>query len=164
MPEGFLFDTVTCSRWRRGDRILRRRIEALPVDAALYTSVISVGELTFGIHNAPYEYQERLWQRTREILARFQSILEVTREVADRYGTLVAQVPPGQHIGQNDYWIAAIALTHNLVLITNDPDFDRIQGLSKENWLVCLSGPRYAVLYSTAAARWGRSHRPAREG
>src|SRR5215510_6297804 len=114
MPEGFLFDTVTCSRWRRGDRLLRRRIEALPVDAALYTSVMSVGELSFGIHNAPYEYQERLWQQTREILARFQSILEVTREVADRYGTLVAQVPPGQHIGQNDYWIAANALTHNL--------------------------------------------------
>src|SRR5712691_2766424 len=88
MPEGFLFDTVTCSRWRRGDRILRRRIEALPMDAALYTSVMSVGELSFGIHNAPYEYQERQWQRTREILARFQSILEVTREVADRYGTL----------------------------------------------------------------------------
>jgi len=55
MPEGFLFDTVTCSRWRRGDRMLRRRIEALPMDAALYTSVISVGELTFGIHKAPYE-------------------------------------------------------------------------------------------------------------
>jgi tRNA(fMet)-specific endonuclease VapC len=136
MPEGFLFDTVICSRWRRGDRILRRRIEALPVDAILYTSVISVGELTFGIHYAPYEYQERLWQRTREILARFQSIVEVTREVADRYGTLVAKVPPGQHIGQNDYWIAAIALTHNLVLITNDPNFDCIQGLLKENWLV----------------------------
>jgi predicted nucleic acid-binding protein len=80
MPEGFLFDTVACSRWRRGDRMLRRRIEALPMDAALYTSVISVG--------------------------------------------------------QNDYWIAAIALTHNLVLITNDPDFNRIQGLPKDNWLV----------------------------
>ena len=52
MPEGFLFDAVACSRWRRGDRMLRRRIEALPMDAALYTSVISVGELTFGIHNA----------------------------------------------------------------------------------------------------------------
>src|SRR6266511_2931285 len=147
MPEGFLFDTVTCSRWRRGDRMLRRRIEALPMDAALYTSVISVGELTFGIHKAPYEYQERLWQRTREILARFQSILEVNREVADRYGTIVAQVPPGQHIGQNDYWIAAIALTHNLVLITNDPDFDRIHGLPQENWLICILTLRPLVSY-----------------
>ena len=60
MPEGFLFDTVACSRWRRGDRVLRQRVEALPVDIALYTSVISVGELIFGIHKAPQEYQERL--------------------------------------------------------------------------------------------------------
>jgi predicted nucleic acid-binding protein len=47
----------------------------------------------------------------------------------------VAQAPPGHHIGQNDYWIAAIALTHHLVLITNDPDFDRVPDLQKENWL-----------------------------
>ena len=26
MPEGFLFDTVTCSRWRRGDRMLEQRL------------------------------------------------------------------------------------------------------------------------------------------
>jgi len=69
------------------------------------------------------------------MLARFSSILEVTPAVAESYGTLVAQIPHGYHIGQNDSWIVAIALTHNLVLITNDPDFDRVPGLRKENWL-----------------------------
>jgi tRNA(fMet)-specific endonuclease VapC len=135
MSEGYLFDTVTCSRWRRGDQVLRTRVAALPPEAVLYTSVISVGELLFGIRRAPQEYQQQLRQRTEEMLARFHSILEVTREVADRYGDIVAQVPPGQHIGQNDYWIAAIALTHDLTLITNDPDFDRVPGLQTENWL-----------------------------
>ena len=135
MPEGFLFDTVACSRWRRGDRVLRQRVEALSVDTALYTSVISVGELIFGIHKAPQEYQERLRQSTHEMLARFQGILAVSLQVAERYGAIVAQVPPGEHIGQNDYWIAAIALTYGLVLITNDPDFERVPGLQKENWL-----------------------------
>jgi predicted nucleic acid-binding protein len=135
MPEGFLFDTVTCSRWRRGDRVLRQKVEALPAEAVLYTSVINVGELTFGICKAPREHQARLRQRTQEMLARFHSILDVTPPVAETYGTIVAQVPPGQHIGQNDYWIAAIAVTHDLVLITNDPDFDRVPGLRKENWL-----------------------------
>jgi tRNA(fMet)-specific endonuclease VapC len=134
MPEGYLFDTVTCSRWRR-DRVLRQKVEALSAEATLYTSVISVGELAFGIPKAPQEHQERLRQRTQEMLARFHSILEVTRAVAETYGTIVAQVSPGYHIGQNDYWIAAIALTHNLVLITNDPDFDRVPELPKENWL-----------------------------
>ena len=69
------------------------------------------------------------------MIARFHSILDVTHAVAETYGTIVAQAPPGYHIGQNDYWIAAIALTHNLVLITNDPDFDRVSDLQKENWL-----------------------------
>jgi len=49
MPEGYLFDTVTCSRWRQGDAVLRRKVETLPPDAILYTSVISVGELTLGL-------------------------------------------------------------------------------------------------------------------
>ncbi len=30
MAEAYLFDTVACSRWRRGDVALRRRVEALP--------------------------------------------------------------------------------------------------------------------------------------
>jgi predicted nucleic acid-binding protein len=110
-------------------------VEALSSDVLLYTSVISVGELTLGIHKAPQEHREKLWQRTQELLARFKDILEVTREVADKYGNIVAQVAPGQHIGQNDYWIAAIALTYEMVLVTNDPDFDRVPGLRKENWL-----------------------------
>jgi len=135
VAEGYLFDTVACSRWRRGDRTLRARVEALPSDTPLYTSVISVGELTLGVRTAPEEHRERLAQEILDLLGRFRQILEVTRLVAERYGQIVAQVPPGLHIGQNDYWIAAIAMTHDLVLITNDPDFDRVVGLEKENWL-----------------------------
>jgi predicted nucleic acid-binding protein len=111
------------------------KVEALSSDVALYTSVISVGELALGIHNAPIEHKKKLRERTQELLARFQAVLEVTHPVAEKYGEIVAQVPPGQHIGQNDYWIAAIALTHDLVLISNDPDFDRVPSLLTENWL-----------------------------
>ncbi len=135
MPKGYLFDTVVCSRWRRGDTRLRNRVEALPSDAALHTSVINVGELLLGIHKAPREHKEKLWQRTQEMLASFSRIFEVTSDVAHKYGDIVSQVPPGQHIGQNDYWIAAIALTNDLVLVTEDPDFNRVPGLEKENWL-----------------------------
>lgn len=135
MPKGYIFDTVACSRWRRGDMELRSKVEALSSDAFFYTSVISVGELILGIHKAPLEHKEKLWQRTQEMLTCFKNILEVTREVADRYGEIVSKVPPGQHIGQNDYWIAAITLTRDLILITNDPDFDQVPGLQKENWL-----------------------------
>lgn len=135
MSKGYLFDTIACSRWRRGDPILKSKVRALPSDAVLYTSVISVGELVFGIQKAPPEYREKLLQRTKQMLSRFRGILEVTNEVANKYGYIVAQVLLRQHIGQNDYWISAIALTHDRVLISSDPDFDRVPELQKENWL-----------------------------
>jgi hypothetical protein len=92
MPEGFLFDTVTCSRWRRGDRILRRRIEVLPVDAALFSAVMNIGELTFGIHHAPYEYQERLWQ-----------VPDLTH-VSCRHGSRLPRVSPRRAHAQRALW------------------------------------------------------------
>lgn len=77
MPEGHLFDTVACSRWRRGDAALRRKVGALPPDAALYTCGISVGELTLEILKTPQEYKERLRQRTQEMLVHFQAVISV---------------------------------------------------------------------------------------
>lgn len=35
MSRGYLFDTVACSRWRRGDMALRSKMETLRVDAIL---------------------------------------------------------------------------------------------------------------------------------
>ena len=135
MAKGYLFDTVACIRWRRGDPVLQSKVQVLSPDATLYTSVINVGELVLGINKAHTKHKEKLRRRMEEILTCFKGILEVTHEVAIRYGDIVSQVLPGQHIGQNDYWVAAIALTNDLVLVTNDPDFERVPGLQKENWL-----------------------------
>lgn len=132
--KGYLFDTVTCSRLRRRDKAIIQRLTSLPTEATVHTSVITVGELVKGIHLAPPEHREKLRRQVEELLAQF-PILEVTREVAEKYGEIVAKIPPGWHVGQNDYWIAAIAMIHDLVLVTSDPDFERIDGLARENWL-----------------------------
>ena len=41
----------------------------------------------------------------------------------------------GQLIEDADILIASTALCRNFVLVSNDSDFDRIQGLRTENWL-----------------------------
>ncbi|MGH8499346.1 MAG: PIN domain-containing protein [Methylococcales bacterium] len=42
----------------------------------------------------------------------------------------------GTPIGANDLWIAAHALTEDLVLVTNNlREFDRVPGLNAENWV-----------------------------
>lgn len=55
---------------------------------------------------------------------------------ADHYGRIRADlVARGTTIGPNDLMIAAIALTHNLVLVTNNTkEFSRVQGLHIEDW------------------------------
>jgi tRNA(fMet)-specific endonuclease VapC len=42
----------------------------------------------------------------------------------------------GQIIGPNDLLIGAIAKTHNLILVTNNAEFRRINGLETEDWSI----------------------------
>jgi tRNA(fMet)-specific endonuclease VapC len=37
-------------------------------------------------------------------------------------------------IPENDIWIAATAMQHNLILVTRDKSFDDIVGLSIQKW------------------------------
>jgi tRNA(fMet)-specific endonuclease VapC len=64
-------------------------------------------------------------------------VLTITSRVADSYGQLRAQLEAaGTPIGPNDTWIAAEALHHKLVLVTdNVREFSRVPGLPVENWL-----------------------------
>ncbi|MXZ01781.1 type II toxin-antitoxin system VapC family toxin [Candidatus Poribacteria bacterium] len=40
----------------------------------------------------------------------------------------------GRPIPNNDIWIAAIALQHDLVLVTRDAHFDEVESLQTERW------------------------------
>ena len=57
-------------------------------------------------------------------------ILLLSRETAEHYARLYVQLKrAGTPIPDNDFWIAALALEHNLLLITRDPHFERIPQL-----------------------------------
>lgn len=118
------------------DRALLEKIAALEDGTALYASIISVGELWLGIHHAPTEHWEKLLEETQQMLREdLTGILPIAEGVAKQWGEMMAQIPKGQHTGGNDSWIAATALTHDLILLTSDSDFDVVPGLQKENWL-----------------------------
>lgn len=64
-------------------------------------------------------------------------LLTVNKHVAIQYAQLRTQLEQaGTPIGPNDTWIAAEALHHKLVLVTNNvAEFSRVPGLKIENWL-----------------------------
>lgn len=68
--------------------------------------------------------------RLREFLsAPFVRVLEVTSDVARRYGQIMASLrQKGSPIPTNDIWIAATAFDAGAHLVTFDKDFEAIDG------------------------------------
>jgi tRNA(fMet)-specific endonuclease VapC len=69
-------------------------------------------------------------------LLRQMTILWMNEAVADKAAELYAYLrSSGQPIPATDILIAATALTHHLTLVTDDSHFQRVPGLTLENWL-----------------------------
>lgn len=97
-------------------------------------SVIVASELAYGVAKS------RLYEKNKETLALFLSSLSVEPmddSVMWHYASLRNELErAGNVIGENDQWIAAHALATGAVLVTNNrKEFDRVPGLSVENWV-----------------------------
>ena len=100
--------------------------------AEVFVSSVAIGELCFGARKSG---------RVQENLARIDEfaannvVLGCDIETAQRYGEIKnALQRKGRPIPENDMWIAAIALQHDLVLITRDAHFNEVDGLKVAIW------------------------------
>lgn len=102
-------------------------------DQQVCTSVIVASEIRFGTirRDSP-----RLTDQVEAVLSSL-PILALEEPADMRYGELRAQLErSGQPIGYNDLFVAAHALTLDLILVTdNQREFSRVPGLRVENWL-----------------------------
>ena len=96
-------------------------------------STITISELEYGV--AKSTHREKNQQRLKEFIAPLE-ILTYNEIAAKTYGDIRFQLEKrGQPIGPLDLLIAAHALSHNLILATNnDKEFKRIKKLKVENW------------------------------
>jgi tRNA(fMet)-specific endonuclease VapC len=85
--------------------------------------------------------RDRNLQRLRQALGVWKLWL-VEPDTAFEYGRIAFELKKlGRAMGQNDIWIAAIALTHgNSTIVTMDTDLSAVPGLSVENWALRVSG------------------------
>ena len=119
-----------------GDRGIERFRQDLEGDRRLVTSVVVEGELKFGINRlAPGKKRQRLNDVLEQVLIRLHDIIPVERSTNYYYAELKSDLwSRGLPMGDNDMWIAATALEHDLTLLTRDSHFRGVAGLVIEGW------------------------------
>lgn len=132
----YLLDTDHCSYIQRGHPEVVRRLQSLPLDAEVMTSVITQAELLAGIEQAPSaRRREELRTLYDQLLTRIADILPVTSEVAEKFAEVITSlIRKGTPVPVNDIWIAAVALAHDLIVVSQDGHFQHVEGLQIEDW------------------------------
>jgi tRNA(fMet)-specific endonuclease VapC len=132
----YLLDTDHCSYIQRGHPEVVRRLQSLPLDAEVMTSVITQAELLAGIEQAPSDRRrEELRTLYHQLLTRIADVLPVTSEVAEKFAAVITSlVRKGTPVPVNDMWIAAVALAYDLIVVSQDGHFRHVEGLRIEDW------------------------------
>ena len=94
--------------------------------------VIVLGEFRYGIAESRHRRTYEAWLDSE--LPHF-DVLAVTDETAVTYAALrVALKRSGRPIPANDAWIAALALQHQLPVLSRDQHFDAVAGVERKSW------------------------------
>jgi predicted nucleic acid-binding protein len=124
-----ILDTNALSAFVDGDvgvgEVLRRQARAA-------IPVIVLGEFRYGIAESRHRPTYEAWLESQ--LPHF-DVLAVTDETAIAYAALrVALKRSGRPIPANDAWIAALALQHQLPVLSRDQHFDVVPDLERKSW------------------------------
>ena len=123
-------DTNRLTDLLRGDARLAERLGACD---EVWVPLIVLGEIKAGFHGGTQRHRnEALLQH---FLAKATvAVLLPGRETAEHYARIFVQLKrAGTPVPDNDLWIAALALEHDLTLITRDRHFARIPQLPRES-------------------------------
>ena len=124
-----ILDTNAISAFADNDQ---RLLKMLPMDRPLYLPVVVIGEYRFGLQSSRERQQREDWL---DQLIECSNVLEITLATAAFYSKVRADLKVGNvKIPPNDSWIAALALQHQLPILTRDAHFDRLEGIRRVGW------------------------------
>ncbi len=125
----YLIDTNIAIALFAGDEIVKEKVRNAEFIAVAPTII---GELWYGAQKSQQVIQNL---RKIDILANDSKFFRYDLETAQFYGIIKERLErKGTLIPDNDIWIAAIALQHNLILVTRYTHFDEIESLQTERW------------------------------
>lgn len=124
-----ILDTNAISAFADNDQ---RLLKVLPRDRPLYLPVVAIGEYRFGLQSSRERQARENWL---DRLIECSNVLDITLSTSAFYSNVRAElkfrhvkIPP------NDSWISALALQHQLPVLTRDAHFDHITGVRRVGW------------------------------
>ena len=125
----YLLDTNVAIALFAGDLLVQEKVRNAEY---IVTTPPVIGELCFGAQKSN-KVTENL--RKIDILVQQSIVFPCDLETAQWYGIIKEQLRrKGNPIPDNDIWIAAIAMQHDLILVTRDAHFDEVESLQTERW------------------------------
>ena len=107
-------------------------ITLLAAAEEVFVPSIVIGELYFGAYKSARSEDNR---KAVETFTAGRVVLIPDADTADMYGQIkYALRIKGRPIPENDIWIAALAMQHDLVLLTKDQHFAEVDNLSVTQW------------------------------
>ncbi len=124
-----LLDTNIVIEVFDGNKDIADKINKLP---EFYISSIVLGELYIGINRVVNKARHL---KKLQAFLKLCTVLDADSTTAQYYGEMMAALyKKGRPLPTNDVWIAAVALQHNLTLITRDKHFNEIDNLPVKSW------------------------------
>ena len=128
MPGKVLLDTNVIIAFFSAEKAVTQHVS----QAELFVSATVLGELYYGARKSAHSAAN---QARIEEFASSVSVLNCDAETARRYGEIKDRLrSKGRPIPENDIWIAACAMQHDLPLATRDDHFKEVDGLRIETW------------------------------
>jgi predicted nucleic acid-binding protein len=131
----YLIETTTFSLLMRRNTQVRAHITALqPADRAVICP-ITRGEILYGLERLPQGKRLRgLEAEATHWFAQFPCV-PVPEAAGDHYARIKREAEiKGTPLDENDLWLAAMAAASGAILVTSDTDFQKVTGLSLEDW------------------------------
>ncbi|MBF2057138.1 MAG: PIN domain-containing protein [Cyanobacterium sp. T60_A2020_053] len=129
----YLLDTDTCIYWLKGRIPIKNRLCTVGFNQVCICQ-ITVSELYFGAYNSN-QIDNNL--KTLDDFLKSISVLSFTNDSLKKFGELKAFLrKTGNTIDNFDLLIASVALTNNLILVTNNTrHYQRILNIRLDNWV-----------------------------
>ena len=129
----YLLDTDICIYWLKGRKAVREKINQVGQTEIAICS-ITVSELYFGAYNSNKIEQNLI---TAETFIKSLPVISLSNNTLKKFGQLKAQLrQAGTPVADFDLLIASVAITEDLILVTNNTrHYQRIVGLKLDNWI-----------------------------